>query len=90
MLGPLDLELKLKVLETFILLANRACLSALAAPVLAWGVPQASLLVDPLLAPHSEAFSGALFQCHLVQGDTGATAVVAAGGRCDEGWQLYC
>ena len=45
-------------------------------------MPQCSLLVDPLLAPHSEAFSGALFQCHLVQGASGATAVVAAGGRC--------
>lgn len=38
-------------------------------------------MVDPLLAPHSDAFSGALFQCHLVQGSTGTTAVVAAGGR---------
>ena len=52
----------------------------------AWGVPQAALLVDPLLAPHSDAFSGALFQCHLVQGSTGTTAVVAAGGRWVAGW----
>lgn len=52
-----------------------------ATPAQAWGVPPHSLLVDPLLAPHSEAFSGALFQCHLVQGATGHTAVVAAGGR---------
>lgn len=53
--------------------------------VQAWGLPQGALLVDPLLAPHSDAFSGCLFQCHLVQGSTGSTAVVAAGGRCAPG-----
>jgi translation initiation factor 2-alpha kinase 4 len=49
----------------------------------AWGLSQGTLVVDPLLAPHSDAFSGVLFQCHLVQGSTGTTAVVAAGGRYD-------
>ncbi|PSC69649.1 putative serine threonine-kinase GCN2 isoform B [Micractinium conductrix] len=60
----------------------------------AWGVPQGALLVDPLLAPHSDAFSGSLFQCHLVQGSTGSTAVVAAGGRYDSllkaAWARQC
>jgi histidyl-tRNA synthetase len=64
--------------------AALACLdelAALLAHLAAWGLPPACLLVDPLLAPHSDAFSGLLFQCHLVQRDSGAAAVVAAGGR---------
>lgn len=56
-------------------------------PLQAWGLPQPCLLVDPLLAPHGDAFSGCLFQAHLVQGATGSTTVVAAGGRCAAGEQ---
>jgi hypothetical protein len=49
-------------------------------------VPSSGVVVDPLLTPHSDALSGCLFQLHLVQGDSGATAVVAAGGRWGRGW----
>lgn len=65
-----------------------ACLDELASllPYLAdWGVPgqQQLLLIDPLVAPPADYFSGLLFQLHLVQPSTGVCSVVAVGGRYD-------
>lgn len=61
-----------------------ACLDELQAllPHLeAWGLPSAQLVVDPLVPPHAEYFSGPLFQFHSLQEASGATSVVAVGGR---------
>ncbi|KAK9906778.1 hypothetical protein WJX75_007809 [Coccomyxa subellipsoidea] len=49
----------------------------------AWGLPGAQVVVDPLLRPHADYYSGVVFQVHLVQLGTGASSLLAVGGRYD-------
>lgn len=63
-------------------------LQALGQLLVAWGVPQEQLLLEPLLTPQAEYFSGPLFQVllqsHTHHGDGVIhTSAVAAGGRYD-------
>ena len=44
-----------------------------------WGVTARNILLDPLLLPHADYFSGLTFQAYLVQLDTGAATLVAVG-----------
>ena len=44
-----------------------------------WGVTAWNIILDPLLLPHAEYFSGLTFQAHLVQSDSGAASLVAVG-----------
>ncbi|KAK9811583.1 hypothetical protein WJX72_006503 [[Myrmecia] bisecta] len=48
-----------------------------------WGLSSGTLVVDPLLRPHTDYFSGVVFQVHLLQPDTGSTSLLAVGGRYD-------
>ncbi|CAL8462314.1 g1847 [Coccomyxa elongata] len=52
----------------------------------AWGLPGAQVVVDPLLRPHADYYSGIVFQVHLVQPETGCSSLLAVGGRYD--WLL--
>jgi len=45
----------------------------------AWGVAASALVVDPLLPPHADYFTGALWQLHLLQPATGSTSLLAVG-----------
>lgn len=38
----------------------------------AWGIPASAVTVDPLMAPHAEYYSGAMFQLHILP--SGASA----------------
>ncbi|KAK9831407.1 hypothetical protein WJX81_002476 [Elliptochloris bilobata] len=58
-------------------------LATLAGHLRAWGLAGAQLAIDPLLRPHAECFSGIVYQIHLVAPDTGASQLVAVGGRWD-------
>ncbi|KAG1662775.1 hypothetical protein FOA52_006801 [Chlamydomonas sp. UWO 241] len=50
--------------------------------LVAWGVPAACLVVDPLLVrPSADYYGGCLFQIHLTGGE--ATSLIAVGGRYD-------
>jgi translation initiation factor 2-alpha kinase 4 len=52
----------------------------------AWGVPAGRTALDPLLPPHADYFSGAVWEVHLVLdpgSGSGGTTLVAAGGRYD-------
>lgn len=49
----------------------------------AWGVPFARLVIDPLLPPQADYYSGLLFEVHLVHESTGSSTVISAGGRYD-------
>ena len=48
----------------------------------AWGVPAHRIVLDPLLHPPSDYFSGLLCQFYLIE-STGHSSVVAVGGRYD-------
>lgn len=45
----------------------------------AWQIPPAKIVLEPLLRPHAEYFSGVLFQVHLVHADSGACSLFAVG-----------
>ena len=45
----------------------------------AWGVPSSKVMLEPLLRPHADYYSGVLFQVHLVHADSGACSLVAVG-----------
>ena len=46
----------------------------------AWGIPNNDIILEPLLRPHNQHYSGALFQVHLLdQQDFGATSLMAVG-----------
>jgi translation initiation factor 2-alpha kinase 4 len=48
-----------------------------------WGIPSHRLVIDPLLPPQADYYSGLLFEVHLVHESTGSSTVVSAGGRYD-------
>ncbi|KAI8469455.1 MAG: hypothetical protein J3K34DRAFT_459347 [Monoraphidium minutum] len=58
-------------------------LAALGAHLAVWGLSDVQVLLDPLIAPLGDYFSGVLFQVHLVSLATGMSSQVAAGGRYD-------
>ena len=46
----------------------------------AWGVADNDIMLEPLLRPHNQHYSGTLFQVHLIEeADTGVTSLVAVG-----------
>lgn len=46
----------------------------------AWGIANNDIVLEPLLRPHNQHYSGALFQVHLVdEVETGVTSLVAVG-----------
>lgn len=45
----------------------------------AWGVPSSRVMLEPLLRPHADYFSGVLFQVHLVHPGTDVCQLVAVG-----------
>ena len=46
----------------------------------AWGIPNNNIILEPLLRPHNQHYSGAIFQVHLVdEAETGVTSLVAVG-----------
>ena len=48
----------------------------------AWAVPHNDIVLEPLLRPHNQHYSGALFQLHLLdQQDSGVTSLMAVGRR---------
>ena len=48
----------------------------------AWGIPNNDIILEPLLRPHNQHYSGALFQLHLLeQQDSGVTSLMAVGGQ---------
>jgi serine/threonine protein kinase/histidyl-tRNA synthetase len=49
----------------------------------AWGIPASRLVIDPLLPPQADYYSGLLFEVHLVHESSGSSTVIAAGGRYD-------
>jgi len=49
----------------------------------AWGIPAAKVAVDPLLPPHDYYFTATTFEVHFVDENSGASTVVAVGGRYD-------
>ena len=49
----------------------------------AWGVPAGRTIVDPLLPPLADYFTGLIFEVHIVHESTGSSTVIAAGGRYD-------
>lgn len=49
----------------------------------AWGVPPGKTIVDPLLPPLADYYTGLTFEVHIVHETTGSSTVVAAGGRYD-------
>ncbi|KAL0052345.1 hypothetical protein WJX82_000639 [Trebouxia sp. C0006] len=50
----------------------------------AWGIANNDVILEPLLRPHNQHYSGAIFQVHLVdKAETGVTSLVAVGGRYD-------
>ena len=48
-----------------------------------FGVPNTHVVLDPLLSPQEDYFSGILFELHLVDDMDGSSTLVAAGGRFD-------
>lgn len=48
-----------------------------------FGVPNTHIVLDPLLSPQEDYFSGILFELHLVDDMDGSSTLVAAGGRFD-------
>lgn len=40
------------------------------------------VILEPLLVPHAEYYSGMTVQLHIVQPDTGITSLVAVGAPC--------
>jgi len=51
--------------------------------VTAWGLPAHRLVIDPVLPPQADYYSGLLFEVHLVHESTGSSTVISAGGRYD-------
>lgn len=48
----------------------------------AWGIPNNDIILEPLLRPHNQHYSGALFQLHLLeQPDSGVTSLMALGAH---------
>ena len=48
----------------------------------AWGIPHNDIILEPLLRPHNQHYSGALFQLHLLeQPDSGVTSLLAVGAH---------
>ncbi len=46
----------------------------------AWGIANNDIILEPLLRPHNQHYSGAIFQVHLVdEAETGVTSLVAVG-----------
>ena len=46
----------------------------------AWGIPNNDIILEPLLRPHNQHYSGVLFQLHLLdQQDSGGTSLMAVG-----------
>ena len=46
----------------------------------AWGIPNNDIILEPLLRPHNQHYSGALFQLHLLdQQDSSVTSLMAVG-----------
>ena len=46
----------------------------------AWGIANNDIVLEPLLRPHNQHYSGIIFQVHLVdQAETGVTSLVAVG-----------
>ena len=46
----------------------------------AWGIPENDLVLEPLLRPHNQHYSGVLFQVHLLASqDSGVTSLLAVG-----------
>lgn len=46
----------------------------------AWGIANNDVILEPLLRPHNQHYSGAIFQVHLVdEAETGVTSLVAVG-----------
>ncbi|CAD7701489.1 unnamed protein product [Ostreobium quekettii] len=49
-----------------------------------WSIPSNQVVVDPLVKPDRDHYRGIYFQIHLVEPSSGASAIVAAGGRYDK------
>ena len=49
----------------------------------AWGIPATRTVIDPLAPPLSDYHTAVVFEIHLVQEDSGASTMIAAGGRYD-------
>ncbi|KFM24635.1 putative serine/threonine-protein kinase GCN2 [Auxenochlorella protothecoides] len=58
-------------------------LAALLTALADCGVPGGCVVVDPLIPPHADYFTGPLLQWHLVAPGTGAAAMVGVAGRYD-------
>ncbi len=70
--------MRLRTRNTKLTLSNG--LQTLISYLHAWGIANNDIILEPLLRPHSQHYSGAIFQVHLVdEAETGATSLVAVG-----------
>jgi len=56
-----------------------SALQVLLAHLAVWGLADCNIMLEPLLVPHADYYSGLTLQLHISQSTSGATSLVAVG-----------